>query len=77
MANLMESILHTIVCSMANLMESILYNSVCSLAILMESILHSIVVQNSANASLGEKNADGTANVTMTVTDTNQTVNIR
>jgi len=35
------------------------------------------LVQNSANASLGEKNADGTANVTMTVTDTNQTVNIR
>ena len=35
------------------------------------------LVQNSANASLGEKNADGTANVTMTVTETNQTVNIR
>ena len=35
------------------------------------------LVQNSANASLGGKNADGTADVTMTVTETDQTVNIR
>ena len=35
------------------------------------------LVQNSANASLGVKNADGTADVTMTVTETDQTVNIR